>query len=341
MIDLMLLAALAVGFFVGWNIGSNDAANAMGAPVGGRVISYRQAIYILVAFVLLGAVLEGWKVMETVGTGIVFNPTMGNPLTKVPELAVIALFAAGAWVMTATTLRLPVSTSQAIVGSVIGAGILLSFLAPGIVPNTGVRFGVLGEIGVAWVAAPLGAALFSYVIYHLAAPLLRRVVSPLALNQVLKALVISTGAFVAYSLGANTVGNATALVHVVAGRSDLGIFGTRPVIGLFGGVALAVGAVTYSKRVMGTVGKDIASLDAITAFAAQFGAAFTVWIFTQLGIPVSTSQAIVGGVVGAGLVKGTATVSKSKLRDIGAAWVLTPTAAAVLTLILGWLVLVT
>lgn len=339
MIDLMLLAALAVGFFVGWNIGSNDAANAMGAPVGGRVISYRNAIVILVIFVLLGAVLEGWKVMETVGSGIIISPTVGNPLMEVPKLAVVALLAAGIWVTTATTFKLPVSTSQAIVGSVIGAGVLLSFLAPGIVPHTIVRFEVLGEIGAAWVIAPLGAAVFSYIIYHLVTPLLHKVASPLTLNQILRALVISTGAFVAYSLGSNTVGNATALVHVVAGRSDLGIFGTPQLIGLFGGLALAVGAITYSKRVMNTVGRDIANLDAITAFAAQFGAAFTVWIFTQLGIPVSTSQAIVGGVVGAGLVKGTATVSKGKLRDIGVAWVLTPTAAAVLTLVLGWFVL--
>ncbi|KXB05444.1 Na-dependent transporter, partial [candidate division MSBL1 archaeon SCGC-AAA382A03] len=70
---LVLIAALIAGFYVGWNIGSNDAANAMGVPVGGRIISYRRAVTIMILFVILGAVLEGWKVMETVGQGIVVS----------------------------------------------------------------------------------------------------------------------------------------------------------------------------------------------------------------------------------------------------------------------------
>lgn len=334
MIDLILLAALVVGFYVGWNIGSNDAANAMGVPVGGRAISYRQAISILVIFVLLGAFLEGWKVMQTVGTGIVVSPG-GNPLMEVPELAVVALFSAGVWVTIVTTLRLPVSTSQAIVGSVIGAGLLLSISYPGFVSHTVVRLGVISEIGVAWVLTPIGAAFFSYLIYEVFSPLLRRIGTPLKLTRILKFLVISAGAFAAYSLGANTVGNATAMIYVVAGNGG-GIIGTSRLVALFGGTALAIGAITYSKRVMNTVGKGITSLDAMTAFSAQFGAALTVWLFTQLGIPVSTSQAIVGGVIGAGLVKGTATVSKSKVRNIVIAWVLTPTVTAGLTFALGW-----
>lgn len=338
MIDYMLVFALIAGAYVGWNIGSNDAANAMGAPVGGRVISYRQAISIMILFVLLGAVLEGWKVMETVGSGIVSNPAMGNPLVEYKGVAVIALLAAGAWVTTATTLKLPVSTSQSIVGSVVGAGLLLSYLD---LPSSGtaVEYGALGNIGLAWVLTPIAAAIFAYIAYHAAGPPLRRISSPTTLTKVWGVLVVSTGAFAAYSLGANDVGNATAMVYVVTGGGEGGIAWTQQVIGLFGGVALSVGALTYSRRVMETVGTGITRLDPATAFAAQFGAALTVWIFTQFGIPVSTSQAIVGGVAGAGLVKGTAAVSKGKLGEIGVAWVLTPTVAAGLTFGLSWLVL--
>lgn len=332
----MLLIALVAAFYVGWNIGSNDAANAMGAPVGGRVITYRQAISIMVLFVLLGAVLEGWKVMETVGGDIVAGTGGMNPLIQIPELAVIALFAAGVWVTTATILKLPVSTSQSIVGAVMGAGLLLSFKGAF---GASVNFGVLRNIGLAWVLSPIAAAGFAYFMYHAAGPALRRIGSAATLNRVLTVLVVSTGAFAAYSLGANDVGNATAMLYVVS-QSGAGSIGwTQQVVGLFGGVALAVGALTYSRRVMKTVGTGITNLDAMTTFAAQFGAAFTVWIFTQFGVPVSTSQAIVGGVAGAGLVKGTAAVSKGKLGEIGVAWVLTPTVAAGLTFGLGWLVL--
>lgn len=339
LISYMLLAALVVGFYVGWNVGSNDAANAMGVPVGGRVVSYRQAISIMILFVLLGAVLEGWKVMETVGSGIVVSPLVENPLTEVPEIAVIALFAAGVWVTTATTFRLPVSTSQSIVGSVIGAGLLLSYLNTAAAPSTSVNFWVLGDIGTAWVLTPIVAAVFAYTIYHIAGPLLRRISNAATLNRVLGMLVVSTGAFTAYSLGANNVGSATAMIYAVAGGEAAGMSWTPQVVGLFGGVALTVGALTYSRRVMEMVGTGITSLDAVTAFAAQFGAAPTVWIFIQFGVPVSTSQAIVGGVAGAGLVKGTAAVSKKKLGKICVAWLLTPTVAAGLTFGIGWLFL--
>lgn len=321
-------------------MGSNDAANAMGVPVGGRIISYRRAISIMLLFVLLGAVLEGWKVMETVGSGIVVG-SGGNPLAKVPEIAIAALFVAGFWVTVATFFGLPVSTSQAIVGSVMGSGLLLSFSnAPEVSSSVTVKFGVLGNIGLAWVMTPVFATAFAYLIYRTAGPLLRKMGSATTINRVWGILVISTGAFTAYSLGANDVGNATAMIYALSGSGGVeGLTWSPQVIGLFGGVALVVGTLTYSRRVMNTIGRGITSLDAMTAFAAQFGAALTVWIFTQFGLPVSTSQAIVGGVAGAGLVKGTSAVSKGKLKDIGIAWILTPTATAGLAFGLAWLVL--
>lgn len=323
---------------MGWNIGSNDAANAMGVAVGGRVISYRRAISLMILFVLLGAVLEGGKVMETVGSGIVVSPGGGNPLTEVPEIAVIALLSAGIWVAVATTLKLPVSTSHGVVGGVIGAGLLLSFLGLPEATSVNVEYGVLGKIGTAWVLTPVVAALFSNVIYHLFSPFLRRIENVYTLSKVLTFLIVSTGAFAAYSLGANTVGNATSMIYTVTGTTGGGIW-SKELIGLFGGIALTVGVVTYSKRVMRTVGSGITQLDASTAFSAQLAAALTVWIFVQFGIPVSTSQAIVGGVAGAGLVKGTAAVSRGKLGEIGIAWVLTPTVSAMITFAIGWVIL--
>ena len=336
MIELIAIVALLAGFYVAWNIGANDSANCVGTAVGGRILSYRRAIAIVILFVILGAVLEGWKNMKTVGEDIVIGPDGTNPLSEIPRAAIAALLAAGIWVTTATTLRLPVSTSQSMVGAVIGAGLLLSYAQPDI--GASVQFGTLGVIAISWLLNPMFAALLAFILLKTFTPPLRRIKNIVLLNQVLMILIIVASASTAYALGANDIGTSTGVVYAFFG-GDGPDFRLMLLIGLFGGVALAVGVVTYSRRVMHTVGTGITRLDALTAFAAQMGAAITVWSFVQFHIPVSTTQAIIGAVAGAGLVKGAAAVSGRKLGHIGIAWVLTPAVACVLSFLLGWLFL--
>ena len=336
MIELIAIVALLAGFYVAWNIGANDSANCVGTAVGGRIFSYRRAIAIVILFVLLGAVLEGWKNMKTVGEDIIIVSDGTNPLSEVPRAAIAALLAAGIWVTTATTLRLPVSTSQSMVGAVIGAGLLLSYAQPDIGAN--VQFGTLGVIAISWVLNPMFAALLAFILLKAFTPPLRRIKNIVLLNQVLMILIIVASASTAYALGANDIGTSMGVVYAFFG-GDGPDFRLMLLIGLFGGVALAVGVVTYSRRVMHTVGTGITRLDALTAFAAQMGAAITVWSFVQFHIPVSTTQAIIGAVAGAGLVKGAAAVSGRKLGHIGVAWVLTPAVACALSFLLGWLFL--
>ncbi|TKJ26343.1 MAG: anion permease [Hadesarchaea archaeon B3_Hades] len=336
MIELIAIVALLAGFYVAWNIGANDSANCVGTAVGGRILSYRRAIAIVILFVLLGAVLEGWKNMKTVGEDIIIVSDGTNPLSEVPRAAIAALLAAGIWVTTATTLRLPVSTSQSMVGAVIGAGLLLSYAQPDI--GASVQFGTLGIIAISWLLNPMFAAILAFILLKAFTPPLRRIKNIVLLNQVLMILIIVASASTAYALGANDIGTSTGVVYAFFG-GDGPDFRLMLLIGLFGGVALAVGVVTYSRRVMHTVGTGITRLDALTAFAAQMGAAITVWSFVQFHIPVSTTQAIIGAVAGAGLVKGAAAVSGRKLGHIGIAWVLTPAVACALSFLLGWLFL--
>lgn len=70
----MIALLIVVGFYVGWNIGANDTANCIGTPVGSGLISYRKMIYIVVIFVLLGALLQSHNVMKTIGEGVVYQP---------------------------------------------------------------------------------------------------------------------------------------------------------------------------------------------------------------------------------------------------------------------------
>ncbi len=335
LIELITIAALLAGFYVAWNIGANDSANCIGTAVGGCILSYRRAIAIVILFVLLGAILEGWKNMETVGGEIVTGSGGANPLFDFPLATIAALIAAGVWVMTATTLGLPVSTSQSMVGAVIGTGLLLGYTQGGVAT---VQLGMLSPIVISWVLNPVVAAMLAFILYKALSPPLRKIKNIVSLNRILVILVITASASSAYALGANDVGASTGAVYASFGGRGLD-FGLMRMIGLLGGIALAFGAITYSRRVMHTVGAGITRLDALTASAAQFGAALTVWSFVQFGIPVSTTQAIVGAVAGVGLVKGAAAVSGRKLGHIGIAWVLTPLITCVLSFSLGWLFL--
>jgi len=100
---------------------------------------------------------------------------------------------------------------------------------------------------------------------------------------------------------------------------------------LLGGVAIALGAITYGRGVMMTIGKKIIPLDEFSAFIALFSEAITMHIFTQVGVPVSTSHAIVGSVIGIGLIKNYRTINKRMVTSIAIGWVTTPFAAAILS----------
>lgn len=321
------------GFYVGWNIGANDAANCIGTTVGARIISFRQAALLMAIFVILGGALQGHHVMKTVGKGIVISSsaeyTQNNnepapeeftdyfPDDKLPDLAIfVALLSAGLFVSLATFLSVPVSTSQSIVGGVAGVGM-------GIVGIQASYFKtqVLLKIFACWVISPVLTLVLAFSIYWLVTYALKGAKIMYFMNRVLAFLVIGTACYVAYSLGANDVGNA--IGPLLNKYPDKGLY-----LALLGGVAMGVGALTYGRKVTSTVGKNITPLDLPGAFSAQFAAAVGVHIFSVMGIPVSTSQAIVGAVIGVGLTKGMRAVSLKKIVTIMIGWVLAPSCAA-------------
>ncbi len=332
--DLILpIVLILAGFYVGWNIGANDAANCIGTTVGAQIISYRKAVLIMAFFVILGGMLQGHHVMKTVGKGIViseaaafeaYNGTEAGPEfrsffpdDRLPDKAIlVALLSAGFFVTLATFSSVPVSTSQAIVGGVAGVGI-------GIVGMNAAYFklGVLMKIFGAWVISPVLTMMLAFLLYWLLGLLLRRV-SSVRWSQAMAIGVVCSAAYVSYSLGANDVGNA--IGPLLSKYPDKGLW-----LAALGGLAMAVGAMTFGARVTDTVGKSITPLDYGGALSAQLAAAFGVHLFSMAGIPVSTSQAVVGGVIGVGLTKGMGAVSGKKISTIFLGWVITPACAAV------------
>ena len=298
-----LIPLLLAGIYVAWNIGANDAGNCIGTSVGSGLLSFRKAALLVSVFAILGATLQGGSVMKTIGKGIVTS--------ELPTAAIItALLCSGLFVTLATLFRLPVSTSQSIVGGVAGVG-----LAAG----ADVNFSKILTIVEVWILCPILTGILAFFIYWLTSRLLARLKSDSIWQRIPNALLILSACYVAFSMGANNVGNAMGPI------ANLGIRSSWLVV--IGGVALALGTLTFGRRVAEAVGGGITQLDPVSAGAAQMAAAVAIHYFSHLGIPVSTSQAVVGAVIGVGIMHGLRTVSRRKIANIAAGWVATPVVA--------------
>jgi len=314
----LALIALVVfaGLFVGWNIGANDSANCIGPSIGAGLIRYRSGILLVAICAFAGAILQGEGVVETVGTGIVTEPLSYGAVF-------VALLTGAFFVAIATFKKIPVSTSQAVVGAVSGIG-----LAAGL----HVDFSKLVIIVQCWVFCPILSGLLAWFILRVTRMVLARVQAQRLAKRVLSALVLFSGCYSAYFLGANHLGSAIGPIV------PLGIMNIT-ILSILGAAAISIGALTFGRGVAETVGKSITRLDLQSAFAAQISAAFGIHLFTIFGIPVSTSQAIVGAVMGVGLAHGIRTVSKRKIGEIVVGWVATPLISGATAFGIYWIIL--
>jgi len=296
---------LGASAYVGWNIGANDTANCIGTTIGCGLLSFRRAVILVAVFAILGAMLQGHHVMRTIGKGIV--------KADLNYLAVcVALICSGFFVTLATFFRIPTSTSQAIVGGVMGIGLAV---------GAEIDYSKFILIAESWIICPVLVMVLAFGLMHLVKLVWRRYGSrSLLFQHAFGWLAILSACYVAYSMGANNAGNAVGPV------ANLNIFPPRVLL-FIGGLSIAVGAFTYGQKVADTVGKGITQLDIPSAFVAQISSAFGMHLFSMFGIPVSTSSAIVGAVVGVGLVKGARSISLKTILTILIGWVLTPTLA--------------
>ncbi len=313
---LLISLTLLMGVGVGWSIGANDAANSLGTAVGSRVVTLKQAIILICIFGFLGAFLQGSYVVKTIGKGIV--PMAELPKNAALYLAMVASFAACAWVVLATYWKMPISTSHSIVGAVAGAG--LAIHAP-------VKWKALADVFICWVFTPIGAAVLGYIFYRIFKNIIYRIIPRKYLKITFTILIILSGCYVAYSWGANDVANA---VGVIAGA---GILPVHMSVAL-GGLAIVLGIVTWGYKVIETIGSEITHLLPIMAFSAQLASAINVHIYTVFGIPVSTSHSIVGAILGVGLVRGMHVLNLRIMREIIVCWLATPFISGIISFLM-------
>jgi len=297
---------LIAGAFMGWAQGSNDAASLFGPAVETQALRFRAAACLVSAFAILGAAIVGSRGFSTYGA--IGDQTLTSSLT--------AMIAAGITVVLMTALRLPVSGTQAVVGAIVGGALVTG----------GVHVETLSMIFLSWVLTPLGGLIAAYVPYRLVSlhpgALLGRLA---ARERVVRVGLILVTAYAAFAYGANNVANVTG-VFVKAG-----VIGPLPAA-LFGAAALSLGIQTLGRRVIRTVGSAIVTLNPFAALIIVLAQAITLNVYALLGVPVSISQAVIGAVVGIGLVKGARMINGRILRRVAFGWIGTPAIACALSL---------
>jgi PiT family inorganic phosphate transporter len=306
------MTALLSGIFLGWSLGYHDAANVFGSAVSSRMLKFSTAALLASAFALIGAVLEGKAGIETLAG-----------LTHLDlRLAAVCSLGAAITVTIMTTIGLPVSTSQAAVGAIIG----IAFF------NRQLNVAGMGKVIACWLGTPVGAAFIAVLVYRGLGALYNRLGVNLFQSDVLLRLcLITAGSYGAYALGANNVANVTA-VFVGAG------FLSSLSAALIGGLSIGLGCLTFSRRVAATVTRKLVRLDAFSALVVVLAEAITMHAYTFVGVPVSASQAVVGAVLGVGIVKGINTVRRRTLVNILLGWFLTPAVACFLALVINFVV---
>ena len=330
--DPLVLIFLTSGLFLGWALGANDAANVFGTAVGTKMLSWRTAAIICSLFVILGAMISGAGTSQTLSN-------LGA-VSALPGAFMSALSAAiSVYLMTKS--GLPVSTSQSIVGAIIGWNLF---------SNNPTDASTLTKILSTWVLCPVLAAIIAVILFSLLKFVSRRVRMHLVMADAYTRLaLIVVGAFGAYSLGANNIANVVGVFIPVQPLEALQIGGfvlsSTQQLFLLGGLAIALGVFTYSRGVMMTVGHDLGRLSAASALTAVLSHSIVLFMFASRGleawlsglglptiplVPVSSSQAVVGAVVGISILQGAAGIRWSVLGRIVVGWIVTPVVAGLM-----------
>ena len=309
---VLLAVVVALGIAFEFVNGFHDAANAIATVIATRVLSPLQAILMAGTLNFVGA-LTGVAVAKTVGAGIVDSKVVTQ------DLVVAALIAAIAWDLLTWYFGLPTSSSHALIFSIIGASVAVHGLGVIIVEG-------LNKTSFGIVYSPLVAFVGGYALMLGLYWLLRNVSYRLVTRFFGRAQILSS-AYMAFSHGGND-GQKTMGVIALA----LAAYGAVPIgpgfyipdwVKLVCAVAIGVGTATGGWRIIKTMGMRITALTPVSGFAAETSAATVIEIATRFGIPISTTHAISGAILGVGSTRRLSAVRWGIAGRIVTAWVLT------------------
>lgn len=329
---MIILFFLSSGLFLGWSLGANDAANIFGTAVGTRMLRFKTASVVASIFVILCAVIQGAGASHTLGK-------LGSVSTLAAAFTVALSAALTVYWM--TRMSLPVSTSQAIVGAIIGWNFYT---------NNPTDISTLTKIVSTWISGPILGGVFAVLLFMLVKFTIRKTSVHLLFKDIfIRYGLLLVGAFGAYSLGANNIANVmgvfTSAIHLPI--LDLGIiqFDSTQQLFFLGSIAISIGIITYSRHVMETVGNTLMPLTPEAAIVVVLSQALVLFIFSSQGlsnafqsiglpaiplVPVSSSQIVIGSIIGIGIYKGGKEIKYNILGGISLGWIATPIVAGIM-----------
>lgn len=327
---------ISSGIFLGWSLGANHAVNLFGTAVVSKMVKFKVAAIIAGVFVILGSVSGGEGVTKTI-----------NELGSVNAIAgsfTVAL-AVGISVTWMTKLKLPVSTSQAMVGAIVGWNIFTGH------PTD---IGSLIKIVGTWISSPVLAALLGFLLFKIAKIILKKArLHLLELDAYTRAGLIIVGAFASYSLGANNIANVMGIFVSATPLRDLPVGEWFSISGnsqlfFLGGLAIAIGIYTNGYDVMVTVGSELYKTTPISGLVVVLAESIVLFMFSSQGlesllktfhlpalplVPLSSTQAVIGAVIGVGMAKDWRGINIKVLGKIASGWLLAPLAAGIMAFV--------
>ena len=315
---VVVFGLVAVALLFDFMNGLHDAANSIATVVSTRVLSPRVAVAWAAFFNFIAFAVFGLHVANTLGTGIVEASVID------PAVIFGALAGAIAWNAITWAWGLPSSSSHALIGGLVGAGVAKSGFGAVVYSGlTKTAFGIVFSPLLGFVLAQLIAVIVAWA---------NRKSMPFAVDRRFRMLqFVSAGA---YSLGhgGNDAQKTMGIIAVLLYSQGMlgGAFHVPFWVVLSCQAAMALGTLIGGWRIVHTMGSRITHLKPIQGFCAESGGAVTLYLATAFGVPVSTTHTITGAIVGVGAARRAAAVRWRVAQRIVIAWVVTLPAAALI-----------
>ncbi len=311
-----LIALITVALAFDFLNGLHDAANSIATIVSTRVLRPQHAVVWAAFFNFVAFLIFGAHVAQTVGTGIVSADIVD------PRVVFGALVGAMAWNVITWALGIPSSSSHALIGGLVGAG----------VAKVGVKaivWGGLAKTSAAIVLSPVGGFVLAMLLFLIVSWLFARH-TPHAVDRLFRSLQFVSAALYSIGHGGNdaqkTMGIITVLLY---SQGYLGGEFHVPFWVMFTCyLAMGLGTLVGGWRIVRTMGSRITRLTPFQGFCAESGGAITLFVATELGIPVSTTHTITGCIVGVGAARRASAVRWRVANRIVVAWIITIPASA-------------
>ena len=311
-----LVALIGVALVFDFLNGLHDAANSIATIVSTRVLRPQYAVLWAAFFNFIAFLFFGLHVAQTLGTGIVDAGIVD------PQVILSALVGAIVWNVVTWVFGIPSSSSHALVGGLVGAGISKGGL--GVVVWSG-----LGKTVAAIVLSPLiGFVLALVLVLAVSWACVRA--TPFGVDRTFRVLQFASASLYSLGHGGNDAQKTMGIIAVLLySQGQLtGDFHVPLWVVLACQSAMALGTLSGGWRIVHTMGSKITRLNPTQGFCAETGGAITLFLATWLGVPVSTTHTITGAIIGVGAARRTSAVRWGVAGNIVVAWVVTLPAAA-------------